>query len=262
MSNDDGIYRSAAGRRRSRRRTRLTVIGVGLAAVLGGGGYAATTRLATDQNLAVAPGDRALAPPPAFSPPPLPAVPPLSAPPLSSSPLSLPPLMPARSAARHSVSVAPSASLPASLPPPASSPPPALVPPPASSPPALAPPRSPASSSPPPDLAAAGLAPGWISERTERRPNGSLRIISARSDLTGRRELLWAADGGRPIDKVNCTQNLHFSDDARPAIQPNLLLCWRTSATRSVATLLSDRGGHPSIADSVDTIDREWAGLG
>jgi hypothetical protein len=48
----------------------------------------------------------------------------------------------------------------------------------------------------------------------------------------------------------------------KPAVRPNLLLCWRTSDDRSVATVLIDQSGKPSTADSVRIIDREWAKLG
>ncbi|GAA0538567.1 hypothetical protein GCM10010172_19800 [Paractinoplanes ferrugineus] len=110
-------------------------------------------------------------------------------------------------------------------------------------------------------LGAAGAGIEKVGVRSEHRPDGSLRIITARSDLTGQRELRWAADAGRPIGDLRCTQNLHFNDDARPSRQPNLLLCWRTSATRSVVTLMVDHGGHPSVADSAGVIAREWAAL-
>jgi hypothetical protein len=248
MDRDDSLYRSASGRRLSRRRMRLTLLTAGLLAVLGGGTYAVAGHLgARDHEIVTAePGGVApiITPSSAFpSPPPAP-------------PLSLPPPTPARSGARHSISPA----APESLPPPSVAPTPA----------AALENRihrelsgagsfsGQADSLPGP----AGSPLGEVSERREDRPNGSLRIITARSDLTGLRELRWAGDAGRPIGPVSCTQNLRFTDDAKPSTQPNLLLCWRTSATRSVATLLADYGGRPSVADSVDIIEREWAQLG
>jgi len=104
---------------------------------------------------------------------------------------------------------------------------------------------------------------GPVSERSEPRPNGgSLRIITAKFDLSGQRELLWAADHGKPVGDAHCTQNFHFSNNMKPAIRPNLLLCWRTSAERSVATVLVDQKGKPSTAESLQIINREWAKLG
>jgi len=101
-----------------------------------------------------------------------------------------------------------------------------------------------------------------VVERNEKVENGSLRIVTARSDLTGQRELLWAADKGRRVGKVTCTQSFKFANNQTPAIRQNMLLCWRTSAKRSVATVLIDYGGHPSAAKSSAIIDREWAKLG
>jgi hypothetical protein len=101
-----------------------------------------------------------------------------------------------------------------------------------------------------------------VQERSEPVENGSLRIITARSDLTGQRALLWAADKGKPHGDVTCTQNFHFSDKQEASVRPNLLLCWRTSDDKSVATILVDQGGEPSRDRSAEIIDREWAKLG
>lgn len=101
-----------------------------------------------------------------------------------------------------------------------------------------------------------------VVERNEKVQNGSLRIITARSDLTGQRALLWAADKGKRYGTASCTQNFKFSNNEKPSVRPTLLLCWRTSATRSVATALVDYSGHPSISKSLGIIDREWAKLG
>jgi len=101
-----------------------------------------------------------------------------------------------------------------------------------------------------------------VVERNEKVENGSMRIVTARSDLTGQRELLWAADQGKRVGEARCTQNFKFANNQTPAIRQNMLLCWRTSAKRSVATVLIDYGGHPSTAKSRSIIDREWAKLG
>jgi hypothetical protein len=101
-----------------------------------------------------------------------------------------------------------------------------------------------------------------VVERNEKVRNGSLRIITARSDLSGQHELLWAADKGKHYGKASCTQNFKFANNDTAKVRPTLLLCWRTSATRSVATVLVDFGGHPSIAKSTAIINREWAKLG
>jgi hypothetical protein len=100
-----------------------------------------------------------------------------------------------------------------------------------------------------------------VAERTERTKTGVLRIVSSRSDLSGRRELLWAADEGKAVGDARCTQNFHFSN-GNAAVRPTMLLCWRTSSSRSVAVVQVDRSGKPSAAISVAALDREWARLG
>lgn len=237
MGNPESVYRSASGRR-LRRRRQLAVGAVALAAILGGGAYAMSGSLRRDAGtLPAEPGAFAPIAPPSATPSSSPAEPP-------SGPLSLPPpVTRAKSAARHSISPA--------------------VPSPGSSAPA---PSSAAARSLDErieqQLSAAGTRndPG-VTIRGEHRDNGSLRIITARSDLAGQRELGWAGDSGRRVGDVRCTQRLHFSGDAAASFQPNLLLCWRTSAARSVVTLRVDYGGHPSAADSVAVIAREWAAL-
>jgi len=106
------------------------------------------------------------------------------------------------------------------------------------------------------------IASGPVSERSEKRPNGSLRVISAKHDLTGQRELLWAADKGRPVGDATCTQTFRFSNNVKPSVRPNMLLCFRTSATKSVVTVLVSSDGKPSRKESAAIIAREWAKLG
>jgi hypothetical protein len=279
MGNHDGrsrVYPAVSGRRR----TQILVVGAALAAVLGGGAYAVTTHLA-ERRQTVTAEPRVLAPieaPPPLYPEPSYSLPPdllpsgslpgslpgsgpgsgpgsalSSSGPASSVPASsgppasaragVPPRLPARSGARHSASPSvPPSTGPRALP--------------------VLPPRTPVATPPLGDLSIAGESRNEVSERVEHRANGSVRIVTARFDLAGQRELGWAGDRGRPIGDVRCTQRLHFSENATPTAQPNLLLCWRTSAARSVVTLLADYGGHPSVDDSVDIIDREWTRLG
>jgi hypothetical protein len=101
-----------------------------------------------------------------------------------------------------------------------------------------------------------------VQERTEKIKTGLLRIVSAKFDLSGQRELLWAADDGKAVGRARCTQNFHFSNNAKAAVRPTMLLCWETSAGKSVATVLVDRTGKPSTAVSVAALEREWARLG
>jgi len=99
------------------------------------------------------------------------------------------------------------------------------------------------------------------STRTEQTTGGTIRITTARADLTGQQGQQLAADDGTPAADAHCTRRLHFSNAAKPEEVPSLLLCWRTSAKRSVVTLAVAKRGRPSAADSAAVIDREWAKL-
>jgi hypothetical protein len=90
----------------------------------------------------------------------------------------------------------------------------------------------------------------------------TLRVVSARADLSGQRELAWVADSGRPVGTARCTQNFQFSPDSPAAVRPTMLLCWRTSANKSVYTVAVDLDHPPSEQAAVATIDRVWSDLG
>jgi len=91
---------------------------------------------------------------------------------------------------------------------------------------------------------------------------GTMRVVTAGYDLSGQRELLWAADKGERVGQARCTQNLRFSNAAEPHDFPTVLLCWRTSATKSVITVAVAKSGRPEKADSITEINRQWAKLG
>jgi hypothetical protein len=90
----------------------------------------------------------------------------------------------------------------------------------------------------------------------------TMRIVSARGDLTDLRELAWPADSGTRIGSARCTQNFRFNRQAAPGIRPTLLICWRTSATKSVYTVVSDLVDKPSMQASVAVLEREWNSMG
>jgi hypothetical protein len=90
----------------------------------------------------------------------------------------------------------------------------------------------------------------------------TLRVVSANGDLTGQRELAWVAGKGEPAGDATCSQTVHFSNNAKPAKKPNLLICWKVSAARSVFTVMVDLNGRPSREDSVAALDKRWAQLG
>lgn len=93
-------------------------------------------------------------------------------------------------------------------------------------------------------------------------PGGSLKVVTARGDLTGYEELSWVGDDGEPVGTARCTQQFRLSNDAKPTKRPTLLVCWRTSASRSVYTVAVNLKASPSAQASVAAIDKAWAKLG
>lgn len=90
----------------------------------------------------------------------------------------------------------------------------------------------------------------------------TMRVVTARGDLTGQREMAWAADSGHRVGDAWCTQNFRFSPDRPASVRPTMLLCWRTSAHRSAYVVTVNPTGKPSEQDTVAVINREWSKLG
>jgi len=242
---DDGVYQSASNREQGRKR-RVAVAGVvALAALLGGGAYLVTAQIA-DRNRHTEAGDP-LAPP----------ITPASGGIDSGAERTVPataspkPTISTKNAVKQSLSPSPSPIPTGSM----------------SVDEQIRAAQEKAAREGYPVQRALTPAPGVVAaeaveERTEETPTGTLRIVTARSDLTGQRELLWAADKGKRHGDITCTQNFKFGNNNKPTIRPNMLLCWATSAKKSVVTVLVDRGGKPSTAESAEVISREWARLG
>src|SRR4029453_2428523 len=91
---------------------------------------------------------------------------------------------------------------------------------------------------------------------------GTMRVVSAKQDLTGQRELKWAADDGEAVGQARCTQTFVFSSGSPAKERPTMLLCWRPSTERSVITVAVSSSGRPSKATSVATLNTQWAKLG
>jgi hypothetical protein len=93
------------------------------------------------------------------------------------------------------------------------------------------------------------------------KDGATMRVLSAKHDLSGEREMLWAADDGVPVGNARCTQNFHFSNNRVPGERPTLLLCWRTSAKKSVVTVAVVKEGRPAKPASAAMIDKVWRTL-
>ncbi|MCY1145363.1 hypothetical protein OWR29_45805 [Actinoplanes sp. Pm04-4] len=110
--------------------------------------------------------------------------------------------------------------------------------------------------------ASAGLtAATQLNEHSETTNTGRIRVTSAGYDLTGRPQLAIAGDTGWLVGGARCTKTLRTESNEQPRVVPTMLVCWRTSARRSVVTVAVADRGRPSSGDSVAVIQREWARL-
>jgi hypothetical protein len=106
------------------------------------------------------------------------------------------------------------------------------------------------------------VSPSVSNSGTLAKDHHTLRVVTARADLTGQRELAWAADAGRQVGTSRCTQNFRFSTDTPPRVRPTMMLCWRTSATKTVYAIVVDIDKRPSERETVQIINRVWAQMG
>ncbi|HKT02426.1 MAG TPA: hypothetical protein VJT31_23090, partial [Rugosimonospora sp.] len=93
------------------------------------------------------------------------------------------------------------------------------------------------------------------------RQHHTLRVVSARGDLAGQRELAWAADSGYAVGSARCTQNFRFNVDSPARVRPTLMLCWRTSPAKTVYTIAVDVDNRPSAAASVAVLNQVWTSM-
>ena len=105
-------------------------------------------------------------------------------------------------------------------------------------------------------------AQSLVEETRELDGGGTMRIISAKYDLSGQRERRWAADEGKPVGGARCTQNFRFAEGGKASVRPTMLLCWRTSEARSVVVLTVVKAGSPPVTKSVNALDTQWGKLG
>ena len=234
---DTGSYDPTAARR-SRRRKQATVGAVGLAALMGGAAFLVTEHLTADSGT-VATETGALAPM---------ATPSAGRSPSSSSPAS--PGTSARSAAAVSKSATSGLE-------------------PATTAERIAAARSAAAEAGnrvhrplPTNPVAAAVDETTVTTTTTRTDGENLRVTWSRQNLAGFRELAWVADEGRRVGDARCSQTFRFSTNTQARERPTLLMCWRTSARKSVYTMAIKIDGHPSVTRSVAALDAQWAKLG
>jgi hypothetical protein len=90
---------------------------------------------------------------------------------------------------------------------------------------------------------------------------GTLKVVSAHGDLTGYQEMAWVGDKGEVVGDARCTQMFRLSNDEKATKRPTLLVCWRTSAAKSVYTVALSAKSPPSKKASVAAIEKAWAKL-
>ncbi|HEX8344216.1 MAG TPA: hypothetical protein VF657_05665 [Actinoplanes sp.] len=243
---DDGtgaVYTSTTARRTSRRKQAVAG-GVGLAALLGAGAFLVTQQRADDSRTTLTNvGAPTLA--------------------LSVDPATSPSESTAASTAATSPSAAASASPRSATPRPAASP---SLPPEVAK--RIAAARRAAEKDGVPVLRPVPQATADVAEvkvantGSLKEDKQTMRLVSGRGDLSGQKELAWVADDGQVVGSSRCSQTFKLANNTKPERKPNLLICWRTSATKSVYTVAVDLDGDPSEQKSVAAIDAEWKRLG
>lgn len=93
------------------------------------------------------------------------------------------------------------------------------------------------------------------------KEGGIVRVLAAREDLTGQRELAYVAGGVEKYRNVPCSQTFQFSTSPTPAKKDNLLMCWRTTATKSVVAIVVDPKGKPSRDKALAAIEQKWRSM-
>ncbi len=94
------------------------------------------------------------------------------------------------------------------------------------------------------------------------KEGGIVRVLAAREDLTGQRELAYVAGGVEKYRKTLCSQTFQFSTNPKPAKKDNLVICWRTTAAKSVVAMVVDPKGKPSRDKAVDALEKKWRSMG
>jgi hypothetical protein len=94
------------------------------------------------------------------------------------------------------------------------------------------------------------------------KEGGILRLVAAREDLTGQRELAYVVGGLMRHRGVLCSQTFKFSTNPVAKKRDNLLMCWRTSAKKSVIAMVVDPKGHPSPDKAVNALEKKWRTMG
>lgn len=117
-----------------------------------------------------------------------------------------------------------------------------------------------------------GLTPGWREVATKQVGDAELvtrqygtaadrryvRLVAARTDLTGKLELGWAADAGTVHGDYRCTQDV-APPGGTPGVRKTVLLCWRATPGLSVYSLAIDFDAAPRPEAVLPALQQLWA---
>jgi hypothetical protein len=110
---------------------------------------------------------------------------------------------------------------------------------------------------------AEAAAPGAsLAARTYGTTGGrTIRIVAARTSLSGKLEQAWAADDGAAVGDDRCTQNVQFTPKGPVGVRHTVALCWRSSSALSAYALLIDPKSTVRPADAAAALDQSWAAI-
>ncbi len=92
----------------------------------------------------------------------------------------------------------------------------------------------------------------------------SIRVVAARTDLTGKLEQAWAVGTGDQIGAVSCTHNTRLTPTSSAHERPTVLICWRTTTNLSAYALVIDPKAKTPVpnAEGAAAVDAAWRAAG
>jgi hypothetical protein len=92
----------------------------------------------------------------------------------------------------------------------------------------------------------------------------TVRVVVARTDLTGKLEQAWAAGTGTRVGQDSCTHDTRVTPTSKPRVRPTVLVCWRSTPTLSAYALVIDPKAKALVpdADGAAALDTAWQAAG
>lgn len=86
----------------------------------------------------------------------------------------------------------------------------------------------------------------------------TIRVVAARTDLTGKLDMKWVVEKGTKVGRAQCTNKLKLTESTQAKARPTMLMCWRTSKTFSAYSVIIDFDHTPKADEAVKVIDDIW----